>query len=150
VLWRIVAVGESAHWEGFYTLGSGWDIGFSRYPHRPDLLAGVGDDWSVRRLQYFTKGFYAVNEFNGDVVLTDLRMGQAGFYAFAFRVGERREARTASIAASRFAYPDPPLPAALGALGECMLGRSTELIACGPNARGGSSPLRPKAYRRGG
>jgi hypothetical protein len=43
LLWRIVAVGENAHWEGFYTVGSGRPIAFTRYRHRPGLLDGVAD-----------------------------------------------------------------------------------------------------------
>lgn len=141
VLWRIVAVGEAAHWEGFYTLGSGRTIGFERYPRQSELLDGVADTWPVQRLQYFTKGFYAVDEFDGDVVITDLRMGQAGFYAFAFRVAREADGRNTPIEPSRYQYPDPPIGRGLGALWDCVLGRSTELIACHPAHGDEQSPF---------
>lgn len=144
VLWRVVAVGEYAHWEGFYTVGSGRRIGFQRYPRQPELLEGVADTWPVQRLQYFTKGFYAVNELGGDVVITDLRMGQAGFYAFAFRVARRSKGRSVPIEARRYEYPAPPMSKVPQALRDCALGRPTDLIACRPdNAHGGSESAPP-------
>jgi inner membrane protein len=143
VLWRVVAVGKSAHWEGFYTIGSGRDVGFTRYPNRPELLAGLGRSWAVERLRYFTKGFYSVNAFDGDIVMTDLRMGQAGFYAFAFRVAELSEGRSELAPVRRFRYPDPPIPGAFVALKDCMLGRESDLIRCGPGDSEAGASQRP-------
>ena len=131
VLWRIVAVGDSAHWEGFYTIGSDRAIRFQRYPNRRELLSGIEDTWAVRRLRAFTKGFYAVTERDGGVVLTDLRMGQANYYAFAFRVGERSGERTQPRPVARYEYPRPPLDIALRDLYACARGRTTEVIDCG-------------------
>jgi inner membrane protein len=148
LLWRVVAVGESAHWEGFYTVGSGRSPGFTRYPRRPELLDGVSHTWPVQRLQAFTKGFYTVNQINDAVVVTDLRMGQAGFYAFAFRVATRNNGRSLPIDARRYRYPDPPMPGALAALWDCALGRPTALIACGPGGvQGGLDSVRPPGNR---
>lgn len=130
VLWRIIVVGRDAHWEGFYTLGSGRPITFHEYANDPDLLADIEDEWPVRRLREFTKGFHAVNEFDGNVVITDLRMGQAGFYAFAFRVGIREHGSTRPVEDERHEYPRPPLVDALSDLLACARGESTELIAC--------------------
>lgn len=135
VLWRIVAVGESAHWEAFHTIGSGRAIAFRRYPNRRELLDGIADTRAVRRLVDFTDGFYAVTERRGDVVITDLRMGQAGFYAFAFRVGRRRDGRTVAAEVTRFDYPRPPLGVAVRELYACALGRPTRVIACYPDHR---------------
>ena len=130
ILWRVVAVGEGAHWEGFYTLGPGRAIDFTRYPRRPALLEGIEDAWAVERLQYFTGGFYSVNEHGGDVVITDLRMGQAGFYAFAFRVGEHRGGVTRARGDARYDYPRPALTTALRDLYACARGRAVAVLAC--------------------
>jgi len=64
----------------------------------------------VRRLQYFTKGFYSVTERDGDVVITDLRMGQAQYYVFAYRVGERADGNTRPHPDRRYRYPTPDIP----------------------------------------
>lgn len=130
LLWRVVAVGDDAHWEGFYTLGSGRAIDFNRYPHSPELLDGIEDTWAVERLQSFTKGFYSVTERDGSVVITDLRMGQANFYAFGFRVGERRDGRTMPRDDERYEYPRPPMTTVFRELYACGRGRPTEVIDC--------------------
>lgn len=130
VLWRIVVVGEDAHWEGYYTIGSGRAIRFHRYDTDPALLRGVDDRWAVQRLQRFTKGFYAVNERDGAVVITDLRMGVAGFYAFAFEVAERVDGRSVARPDGRHAYPRPPLRAVVPEVLACALGRPTRFIRC--------------------
>ena len=130
LLWRVVAVGDDAHWEGFYTIGSGREIGFNRYSNSPELLDGIEGAWAVQRLQHFTKGFYAVSERDDSVVMTDLRMGQAGFYAFGFRVGERRDGRTISREDARYEYPRPPMTTVFRELYACGRGRPTEVIDC--------------------
>ena len=55
---------------------------------RADLLAELGDAPAVQRLQWFTKEFYAADSIDGDVVMTDLRMGFEPAYVFRFKVGE--------------------------------------------------------------
>ena len=42
----------------------------------------------VKRLQWFTKGFYSVREQQNKVILSDLRMGMECQYVFNFQVGE--------------------------------------------------------------
>jgi len=130
VLWRIVAVGEHAYWEGFYTLGSGRAIRFTRYPREPALLAGLGDHPPVQRLRSFTDGFYGVEPRDGRVVITDLRMGQAGFYAFAFTIGAIRDEGVEPHTPERYRYTRPDWARVAGALYACARGRSTPLMAC--------------------
>ena len=130
LLWRVVAVGRDAHWEGFWTAGSGRPIGLTRHERDPGLLADIGDRWAVQRLQRFTKGFYTVEARDGRVVITDLRMGQAGFYAFAFAVGERRGGRTVAVPDRRFEYGRPDLGVVFRELWACGRGRPTEVLAC--------------------
>ncbi|MBA1149121.1 metal-dependent hydrolase [Ectothiorhodospiraceae bacterium WFHF3C12] len=130
LLWRVVAVGSDAHWEGFLTVGDDREPDFHRYPHDPELLSGIEDTWAVQRLQAFTKGFYAVEERGDQIVITDLRMGQAGFYAFAFRVGKRNGVGVEPISSARFQYPRPELGIVFSELIACGRGRPTEMIAC--------------------
>jgi hypothetical protein len=46
----------------------------------------IQDHWPVQRLQWFTHGFYAVQQIGGGIVMTDLRMGMEPDYTFRFRV----------------------------------------------------------------
>lgn len=130
LLWRIVAVGEQAHWEGYYTIGTDRPIRFHRYDTDPSLLRAIEDQWAVRRLQHFTRGFYAVQARDGAVVITDLRMGLAGFYAFAFEVAERRDGRSVAHPARRHEYPRPAMGVVIGDLVACGRGRATRAIRC--------------------
>ncbi|MDZ7748744.1 MAG: metal-dependent hydrolase [Halofilum sp. (in: g-proteobacteria)] len=130
LLWRIVAVGRDAHWEGFHALGTGREVRLTRYPRAPALLDGIRERWAVTRLQAFTKGFYTVEERAGAVVITDLRMGQAGYYAFAFVVGERRDGRTAAVPVRRFEHGRPPLDVVVRELAACARGEATRVLTC--------------------
>lgn len=130
LLWRIVAVGETAYWEGFHRLGADRAIDFQRHASDPSLLHGISERWPVRRLQWFTKGFYAVEEHGGKIVITDLRMGQAGYYAFAFTVGQRRNGRSIPLPSERYRYPWPDLRIALSDLLACARGRAARVLGC--------------------
>jgi inner membrane protein len=94
VLWRVLAMDETGYHEGFYSLlDDGREIRFRRYDSRPALLASVSGHWPVKRLQWFTHGFYAVSGEGGDIVITDLRMGLEPTYVFRFKVAERVDGR---------------------------------------------------------
>ncbi len=87
LLWRILVMDEGGYYEGFYSLLDDTPhISFARYGSRNDLLAGIEGHWPVQRLQWFTRGFYAVHNRSGSVVMTDLRMGLEPSYVFNFRV----------------------------------------------------------------
>jgi len=132
VLWRIVAVepGAVGYYEGYHALGSGRAPGFTRFPSRPDLLRPLAGSPSVERLQRFTDGFYAVGLQGERVVITDLRMGAAPAYAFAFTVGRRQGSEIVAVPDVRASMPRPPLDRVLGDLLACVRGQSVQLIAC--------------------
>jgi len=89
LLWRILVVDDEHYYEGFYSLlDEDEKVRFERYPRSPELLDALSDSWPVRRLQWFTKGFYAASLDGGDIVFTDLRMGLEPEYVFRFKVGE--------------------------------------------------------------
>ncbi len=89
LLWRVVAVDDDRYLEGFYSLlDPSAEIRFVSHSRNPDLLHGVRDHWPVRRLAWFTKGFYAVERIEDAVVMSDLRMGLTPSYVFRFKVAE--------------------------------------------------------------
>jgi len=63
------------------------EVSITAYPSQTVLLADIKDAWGVQRLQWFTKGAYAVSKYDNKVVLSDLRMGTQCFYVFNFVVG---------------------------------------------------------------
>ncbi len=89
LLWRAVVRDEGGYYEGYYSLlDDSNDIRFSYYPSQEALLTEIADHWPVQRLQWFSRGFYAVSERQGDIVISDLRMGLEPSYVFQFKVGE--------------------------------------------------------------
>ena len=91
VLWRAVAVAVDGqgYFEGYYSLlDGGAEIDFKRYPSDETLLESIDGHWPVRRLRWFSKGIYSVRDLDGDIVISDLRMGIEPDYVFRFKVGE--------------------------------------------------------------
>jgi len=89
LLWRAVVIDEQGYYEGYYSvLDDGGDLAFVHYPSDRRLLAGLEDEWAVRRLQWFSHGIYAVTRRADDIVISDLRMGIEPDYVFRFKVGE--------------------------------------------------------------
>jgi inner membrane protein len=88
LLWRVLAIEDKGYYEGFYSmLDRNRSIQMTFYPSDKTLLAGLSNHWPVKRLQWFTHGFYAVKRQMDDIVMTDLRMGMEPFYVFQFKVG---------------------------------------------------------------
>lgn len=95
LLWRILIRDDRHYYEGFYSiLDPTRKISLTRYPLNRNLLAGIEDHWPVKRLHWFTHGFYAVKEVEQDVVIADLRMGLEPDYVFQFRVARLTDARS--------------------------------------------------------
>lgn len=89
VLWRVLAIDGERYYEGTYSLlDSDENIEFTARTRSVHLLEGLDGHWPVERLQWFTHGFYGVDQIGDDVVLTDLRMGSFDTgYVFRFVVG---------------------------------------------------------------
>src|SRR5512139_1436576 len=68
LLWRVVVMEPRGYREGLRSLFDGPSGSpLSHHPSSPELLAGLEDDWTVQRLAWFTKGFYAVHAADRDV-----------------------------------------------------------------------------------
>ncbi|MFM8766452.1 MAG: metal-dependent hydrolase [Rubrivivax sp.] len=93
VLWRIVVMHPTHVEEGFYSLADrGRAVRFRAYPLDPDLHREVQSLAAVRHIQAFSRGFFRVDERQGLVRITDLRMGQEPAYVFSFGVARRGSA----------------------------------------------------------
>ena len=119
LLWRVVVMEETGFREGFVSLFDGpGPVAFTAYPSRVELIEPLRTEWTVQRLAWFSKGFYAVALADstavaaaprspdraapiaaaaaagatapGDavIVMADLRMGQVPWFVFTFVVGE--------------------------------------------------------------
>lgn len=89
LLWRVLVMDADGYYEGFYSLlDRSRDIRFTHHPSNTSLLSAIDDQWSVKRLQWFTHGFYSVRIRDDHIVITDLRMGFEPIYVFQFKVSK--------------------------------------------------------------
>ena len=108
VLWRVLVMGDERYYEGFYSFFDPTrNIEFTKHPSEPQLLEGIEKHWPVQRLQWFTHGFYSVEQLLDDIVITDLRMGIEPSYVFRFKVGEKVNPRSIPTE-SRRVYSERP------------------------------------------
>lgn len=89
-LWRSVVVQENRYFEVYTSVfDQVSDVSINEYASSIELLNDLQNQWGVQRLQWFTKGLYAVKLQDEKVVLSDLRMGIEGSYVFNFVVGKQ-------------------------------------------------------------
>ena len=76
LLWRVVVMGDGGYHEGFRSLlDDGETVRLAWHESRNDLLEPLRREWSVRRLAWFSKGFYAVRQEPADL---EALVGSAG------------------------------------------------------------------------
>ena len=93
VLWRVVAVSGDQYVEGFRSLlDRGPTMRFDRFDRGAALDRELQGIDRAQRIRDFSRGFYAVSEADGRVVITDLRMGVEPTYTFRFAVARRASA----------------------------------------------------------
>jgi inner membrane protein len=108
VLWRVTAMTPTSYVEGYYSLfDSSRDIVFREHPRGEALYERLRSDWNVARMAWFTHGFFKMEEKNGAVLITDLRLGMEPYYGFQFAVFEDRAGQLAPITPRRAASTVP-------------------------------------------
>jgi inner membrane protein len=106
LLWRVVALTPDGFVEGERSLAA--DRGrmvFRRYASDAHALGAVQAYPSVRRLQWFNHGFMKAEQRNGELVVTDLRMGAEPDYSFRFAVAARDDAGWREIPTRQLRWP---------------------------------------------
>jgi inner membrane protein len=90
LLWRVVVMSDGKYYEGYASVfETANEVTLNAYQTTPSLLNEIKNEWGVKRLQWFTKGFYSVREQQDKVILSDLRMGMECAYVFNFVVGQK-------------------------------------------------------------
>lgn len=91
VAWRIVAVTPDGFLEGFYALTDPTTaVVFDAFPRGEALAPALRCNPGGESMANFSRGFYKLSERDGQVAITDLRMGQEPFYTFSFEVATRQ------------------------------------------------------------
>ena len=135
LLWRVVAMtGDGRYLEGYYSLLDAEPrVSFVSRRDGHELLEPLRGEAPVARLVWFSRGFFSGRELgNGEIVISDLRMGFEERFVFSFVVG-RREGDVIDPAPVR-RLPGPAFPPGMwAALGDRILARSAEpacLLPC--------------------
>jgi Predicted membrane-bound metal-dependent hydrolases len=89
LLWRVVVREGDAYYEGV----SGWfdrdEPETLRQPLNVALAGALAESPQFARLAWFTGGWLRLDDIDGRLVVSDLRMGMAGHYTFRFVMAER-------------------------------------------------------------
>lgn len=89
LLWRVVVMTPDGYLEGERSLVA--DHGPIRFrPHRtdPGLMAAAMETQAGQRLARFSRGFAKAEQVDGQLVISDLRMGRRPTYVFRFAIAE--------------------------------------------------------------
>jgi inner membrane protein len=72
LLWRVVVMDDGGYHEGYYSLfDAAPQVRLTRHASDTRLLVPLRDDWAVRRLAWFAKGFYGVGEAAADARIAE-------------------------------------------------------------------------------
>ena len=90
LLWRVVVMTPGGYLEGERSLiADNGPMRFRTWPSDQQALRAVTAFAAVQRLVWFNHGFMSAQELDGDLVLSDLRMGSEPDYAYRFVVATR-------------------------------------------------------------
>ena len=135
VLWRVVAMtADGRYLEGYYSLLDPEPaVAFVSRPAGHEVLAPLREQPPVARLTWFSRGFFAGRELeNGEIAISDLRMGFGDRLAYSFVAGRREEGAIVPVPVRT--RPGMALPAGAGAyLWDRILGRAPDpacLVPC--------------------
>ena len=72
LLWRVVVMDDDGYHEGHYSLlDDAPHVRLTRHASDTQLLEPLREDWAVRRLAWFSKGFYGVSRAPSDARIAD-------------------------------------------------------------------------------
>lgn len=93
LLWRVVVMRPDSYEEGFVSLlGREPGVQLDAFPRDAGLREALRGLPALEQIARFSHGFYSVNERDGLIRITDLRMGQEPSYSFSFAVARRASA----------------------------------------------------------
>lgn len=109
LLWRVLVMTPDAHYEGFYSLRDPTPmIRFERFDSGAHLRAALAGVPAYERMAWFSRGFYKLSEQQGELLVTDLRMGQEPYFTFSFVVARADGDRLQAVQPPQSAGRRPP------------------------------------------
>ena len=91
LMWRVVILTDDGYDEGHYSLlADGGQLHLESHAFNRSLIADSNGLWFAQRLRWFAREFVSASDEDGELVYTDLRMGQAPTYVFSHVIAERQ------------------------------------------------------------
>ncbi|MEM5584276.1 metal-dependent hydrolase [Roseibium sp. AS2] len=93
LVWKVIGLREDSYDNLYISLLDGpGPAEIYTHPRNPELLSCLEETGSFQKLNWFSRGFFTTDLIDGNVVLSDLRMGLTPGYAFRFVIGEMGDA----------------------------------------------------------
>ncbi len=106
LLWRVVAMTPDGFVEGDRSLvADRGPMKFRAYASDVQALSQVSDYPAVRRLDWFNRGFMKAQARDGQLVVSDLRMGAEPDYSFRFAVAAQQDGQWREIPPQQLQWP---------------------------------------------
>lgn len=114
LLWRVVALGDTHYWEGYYSVfDRNGDMAWTRHDRGTALQALYAPQApAVQQLARFAHGYVKLEQEGEGLYLSDLRMGSEGRYSFRFLLGSAADVAAGRVNVEQQAL-DFPVRAAL-------------------------------------
>jgi inner membrane protein len=88
VYWRVLSYQGDNYYEAFTYVGDQTPLQWAHYNSNRDLIAHSQPEY-LPRLEWFSHGWLRFDNVQGQLQITDLRLGVANFHPFSFAVAEK-------------------------------------------------------------
>lgn len=100
-LWRVLVINDDFYYQGFRSVfDQNNNFSFSQYPRHSELKPLIASLPTFQRLDWFSHGFYALEQWGNTIIARDLRMGIEPSYFFHFALAEFKQDQQQIIALS--------------------------------------------------
>ncbi len=104
--WRVIAIVDDRYLNIYLPVfGGPKDAVVYNHPRKLHLAGCVLGNQPYERVAWFSRGFYRLERRDGEIVISDLRMGMTPNYVFRYAVAKEAPAGTAAIPPRRLSGP---------------------------------------------
>jgi len=87
LLWKVLVINDKYYFQSFRSVfDKEKTFKFNRYERHPELISSTESIPALRRLDWFTSGFFALEKKQQKIIAKDLRMGLEPNYFFQFQI----------------------------------------------------------------
>jgi len=111
LLWRILVINDNQYFQGFRSVfDDEKPIHFSQYNRQSELNLLLKDIHALQQLDWFSHGFYALEQHHHLIIAKDLRMGIEPSYFFRFVLAEEKPNKIIAVSPYRLASEHVSMP----------------------------------------